>query len=392
MKLGIISSITYRKTAGGTNAFLRDFVKYSYSELQDIILVGITDDRKEMVNQWSYREIDGHKIPFLPFAYISSQDSIIPQRLKCMVGFFKRSFKLINDKAEIIYIHSPELVVPYVFFNRSMPLVYHMHGAFNPLTYSKYNWFRKKILTSFFDKTITYQILKRANTAVGINTDCLRLCRSVKQDSSVGCKKIPTSVDTRIFYPNRADHTLTFEGNKSHSTIIYVGRLGKAKGLSLLLEAFSIVVKNVNRTTLVIAGDGEEKNSLVKLSENFGLKDSVQFLGRKSHDSIPNLLNSADVFVMTSHAEGVPIALLEAMACGLPVVSVNTGGISEVIKDGENGYLIQTRDPSILAEKIIDALIKRKTLGKKAVTTINKYYSSEKVSRRLLRVLQDVSS
>jgi glycosyltransferase involved in cell wall biosynthesis len=136
--------------------------------------------------------------------------------------------------------------------------------------------------------------------------------------------------------------------------IIQVGRFYKEKGHIFSLQAFSILKKKVPGARLVFAGDGPLKSEIEKRSNDMGLGGSVQFLGAR--DDIPELLSSADIFWMPSLYEGLPIALLEAMACGVPVVAHAVGGLGALISNGENGMLVQSGDTMALAKSTLELL------------------------------------
>ena len=132
--------------------------------------------------------------------------------------------------------------------------------------------------------------------------------------------------------------------------ILSVGRLVHPKGHRYLLEAMPGVLKRFPHTVLVIAGDGPLRESLEAEAQTLQIEQSVRFAG--SRKDVPRLLRLADCFVMASLSEGLPVALLEAMWAGLPVIATNAEGIGEVIVDGENGLLVPTADSSALGQAI----------------------------------------
>jgi glycosyltransferase involved in cell wall biosynthesis len=151
---------------------------------------------------------------------------------------------------------------------------------------------------------------------------------------------------------------------KSHMTInadylvLTVGRLIALKGVDYLIRAMNHVIARYPTAKLVICGDGSEKSSLMELVSDLNLTDHVVFTGHIPHDAVAQCYHSADVFVLPSiridgFEEGLGVVLLEAMACGIPVIGSNTGGISSIIDDGCNGFLVAEKSPKDLAEKII---------------------------------------
>jgi len=137
--------------------------------------------------------------------------------------------------------------------------------------------------------------------------------------------------------------------------VLAVGRLTEEKGMDVLLRALPQVVKRFPGVRVRIAGDGDLRDQLMALSRRLGLDECVAFLGFRR--DVPALMAQADLMVMPSRWEGLPIALLEAVAAGLPVVASAVAGIPEVIADGETGWLVAPDDPEALAAAISDALL-----------------------------------
>jgi len=137
---------------------------------------------------------------------------------------------------------------------------------------------------------------------------------------------------------------------------ICVGRLSAAKGHPHLLRAVALLAAGMPRLVVLLVGDGEERASLEALARELGVAQHVRFLGFRS--DVAGLLAAADVFVLPSNWEGLPVALLEAMAAGLPAVATRVAGTVEVIADGA-GLLVPPQDPSALAAALRSLLTDR---------------------------------
>jgi len=134
--------------------------------------------------------------------------------------------------------------------------------------------------------------------------------------------------------------------------ILHVGSFYSVKGQDILLSA----LLNINiPIKLTLVGIGPELEKCLQYVQNHNLQERVYFRGQISHNKIVDLLRENDIFCMPSRSEGLPAAPLEAMACGLPVVGTNVGGMNEIIKDGFNGYLCKPDSSEDIAEKIITA-------------------------------------
>ena len=123
---------------------------------------------------------------------------------------------------------------------------------------------------------------------------------------------------------------------------------------SVLLEAADLVRKRIPNVRFLFVGQGPMEDQVKKRAWQMGLKDTVVFAGYRT--DVPQVLASLDVFALSSGWEGLSIALLEAMACGLPAVASRVGGVSEVIEDGKSGLLVPPDDPHSMADEIIRML------------------------------------
>lgn len=143
--------------------------------------------------------------------------------------------------------------------------------------------------------------------------------------------------------------------NNGIRKIITVGRLTKQKGHEFLLKAFKIVIQEINDLNLVILGEGEEKENLIKLADVLGIGDKVKFLGFKANPY--KYIAHSDVFVLSSLYEGFGNVILEAMACGVPVISTDCPyGPGEIIQDEINGLLVPPMDVHSMANAILKVL------------------------------------
>lgn len=133
---------------------------------------------------------------------------------------------------------------------------------------------------------------------------------------------------------------------------IHIARFNPVKDQANLLTAFALFVKKINlsstQVSLTMVGDGDLFSSLTALSKTLMLDDYVIFTGARN--DIPTLLKDADVFVLSSVAEGIPMTVLEAMASKLAIISTNVGGLPELVLPDKNGYLVEKQNSEALAE------------------------------------------
>jgi glycosyltransferase involved in cell wall biosynthesis len=148
------------------------------------------------------------------------------------------------------------------------------------------------------------------------------------------------------------DGNVSDEGSFSGQPVIgTVGHLHPDKGYATLIESTPAILAQLPKARVVIVGEGRERTRLQRLVGELGVSDHIFFLGERL--DVPNLLRQFDIFVFPSLREGMPNALLEAMAIGLPVVASAVGGILEVVSDGVNGLLVPPASPMSLADATV---------------------------------------
>ncbi len=173
--------------------------------------------------------------------------------------------------------------------------------------------------------------------------------------------------------------------------ILCVGRLTPAKGQHLLLEACALIKRSGRPFHLTLVGDGEDRKSLENLAAALGLSPMVTFAGALGQDEVMGHYREADLFVLPSFAEGIPVVLMEAMALGIPVVATRITGIPELIEDGRDGLLATPGSLGELADRL-HLLLEDKELGvelgRAAVNKVRERYDGEKNDAKLAELFE----
>jgi glycosyltransferase involved in cell wall biosynthesis len=142
-------------------------------------------------------------------------------------------------------------------------------------------------------------------------------------------------------------------GIKPEETVVgAVGRLSPQKDYPTLLRAFKEVKRSCPEAILLIAGDGYLRQNLEKLTNDLGIREQVKFLGYRSN--VLEVVSSFDIYALSSLWEGLPLAVLEAMAMGKPVVATKVPGTEEAVHEGDTGFLVPLKDDQALSQRIID--------------------------------------
>jgi len=220
-------------------------------------------------------------------------------------------------------------------------------------------------------------------------TACSEQHRDLAQETEpdLPIEAIPNGVDMSLFYPDSTIHR-----ENEAVRLICCGRLIKRKGQQYLIPAVAELKKRGLAVELLIVGTGDNEPALRRQVEESGLEDIVRFTGFVEWDNVPQLYQTSDIFVLPSYNEGMSIALLEAMATGLPVVVTDTGGTRELVNG--NGIVVPWADVGQLAQALSHLVASphlrehMSRLGRQIVLP----YGWEKVARRYLDTCRRISS
>jgi glycosyltransferase involved in cell wall biosynthesis len=214
--------------------------------------------------------------------------------------------------------------------------------------------------------------------------------------------KIPNSVDTSRYFPVKREEKSLLRKKlglpESATIVIYTGRLVSYKGLPLLLEVWKkIRVEHRNAKLLILGTGGMDIHNCEKelhaYAKSNGLEDSVRFAG--SVRNVADYLQASDIFAFPTENDAFPSSILEAMACGLALVTTPVGAIGSVIRDNENGLLTHPGNGQQLFEAL-DKLIRNKPLavrlGQAAVKSVHDRYSTEAVTGKYLAMFERLQS
>lgn len=188
---------------------------------------------------------------------------------------------------------------------------------------------------------------------------------------------VPNGVDLNPFRkPTQPRDRSEFGFKLDDIVLIYVGRIGPEKNLPFLLRSFAGAAQAYDNISLVIVGDGPERDNLQDRVRHMQLTERVQFTGMVAYKQLPGYLAMADAFVTSSVTEVHPLSVIEAMASGLPVLGIQSPGVGDTIQDGVNGFLVPDEDLASFTAKMIRLITddqKRKEMGQNASIASEKY-------------------
>ena len=210
---------------------------------------------------------------------------------------------------------------------------------------------------------------------------------------------VPMGVDLNHFQKTTEVDDLKKKLNLEGEVILSVGRLIDLKGTDYLIKALPKVKRRFPKAKVLIIGSGPRKSHLLYLSKDLQIEDSIVFIDQIPQTELIKYYSLADAFVMPSitnkmgETEGFGVVLLEAMACGIPVIGSDTGGIPDIIKDGETGLLVRQKDSQDLVKQIIRLLTDedlRKKMVRNAHDLIETQFSWEVIAKRFIEIYRHV--
>jgi len=225
-------------------------------------------------------------------------------------------------------------------------------GLRKKLVSTCHNWLGQSLAMRFY-AWLDKRILRNFDMVVGVSTEIVtELKKHVPQDRIM---RIGNGIDIRKYQKSGSrDEARRQLQIGSRRVIGFVGRLSPEKGIGYLLRAVHNLVKGGQDVCLLIVGDGEHAGRLKEEAQSLAIADRVIFTGNRS--DTPRLYAAMDVFVLPSLQEAFPMVILEAMACGVPVVATRVGDVAEIMEHGRTGLLVDPKDATALQTAINEML------------------------------------
>lgn len=248
-----------------------------------------------------------------------------------------------NQKFDILHTHGYRADVMGYLVARALnvPTISTCHGFIpNDRKLRIYNSIDRYLLR-YFNRVIAVSMsIRESLVGAGVK----------EKNISIIPNAVKTKIDASNFHEFRNRKRKLLGWNDEHFVCGYVGRLSEEKGLEYLIQAISHLSKNAMPVKLALIGDGTLRNGLERISKDLATSEHIAFLGFQ--ENVQDWLPSLDVFVLPSLMEGTPLALLEAMLCGIPIIATKVGGIPDVVETGKNGILVNPGR----SEELVDAI------------------------------------
>ena len=335
---------------GGSTTFLRTVVPH-LSLRFELLLVGFSAEDIPM--RQPVRGYLGDAV-FLPIDKIGRLRSLIPSRLHTLLSLFLFRRQIERFRPDIWYFHQVDAAVPLTSVQGFRCL--HLHGLTNPLAVSRFKLLRSPFFYKLFQ--IAYsRVEKNMDLIISVSHPSDKAEHELKIDRPEIVHVIPVAVDTELFKPGDKERARQRLGLPSAQVVLgYVGRIGEKKGLGKVARAMAFMVREGIDVRLLVVGDGEYAGELGTLVSGIGIADRVTFFGQVKYAQLPEYYSAMDVFVLASEAEGFPMCLVEAAACGLPMLATDVGAVATIIKPGRNGYLVNFDDQGQVASAVISVM------------------------------------
>jgi glycosyltransferase involved in cell wall biosynthesis len=355
-----------------------------------LALVGIcTDDTP--IGRWVQRELGGARYWFYGVGRrrISAAKSLVPARATEYLWLSRHREGVLSLGLRAAFLQAPEDLLVVARW-RLESLGYCFPGVTSPLATTRYRWARP--FARWFDAGL-FGALDRAD-AVFASADERAIdglvARSAGRLRRERVHALPTSYDSRVFASRPRELARRELGLASSCRLLVCnGRISQVKGWELLLEALQRLAPGDPQLTLAFVGDGEDRARLMAMAAKLRVADRVRVTGFLPPARVAQWLNAADLALVGSHTEGWSVAMLEALACGKPLVSTEVSGARQMIREAENGFIVRSRDPEEYAGAVRRALALQ---GAARVSLeLARHYALPELARRIGRVFKPLS-
>ena len=317
----------------------------------------------------------------------------------------------INENVKVIYLPFGTKLGYYLnvfalkkIISKEKPDLINAHYASGYGTLGRLSGFNKKLLnvwgSDVYDFPNESKVKKRiieknlkSYTAIASTSYCMaEETKKYLEDKSKEIFITPFGVDTKKF------KNLNIEKNKNELVIGIVKTLTENYGIEYLIRAIkelenTLDIENYKKIRLLIYGKGELKNKLEALTKELQIEDKVIFKGYISNEDVPKALNEMDIFVVPSINESFGVAVVEAMACEIPVIASSVGGLKEVIVDKETGYLVPKKDHKEIAKYLKKLILDknlRTSLGENGRKRVLENYNWDSNVKYMIKIYEEI--
>ncbi len=346
---------------GGIDTFLRGLIKWAPTELEFGLVGMTTAPRERPVGQWSRCRLGARGFDFYPVVAVADAGGRgrLPLSLRYTAATLRRLDSL-RSGFDVFDFHRPEPSLLFLEDTRPKNAYFHNDPQVIRLEASDNLWKRLPA---------AYELIERRAMAHFDSVWCVResgvqVLQQRFPAKADAIRFVPTWVDAEVFHPVddacrlalRAQAAQAHRIDASAQWIVSVGRLDTQKDPQLMFEAFARLCAQGRRLAWIVVGDGVLRAGLERRVAAAGLAAQVHFVGLRPPAEVAELLRAADVYALSSAYEGMPMALLEALGCGLPAAVTDVGEVRRVVQPGVNGAIAAGRDAQAYAATLASVL------------------------------------
>lgn len=322
--------------------------------------------------------------------YVSTTPLIGNKIEKCF--FFVKGLSifiiaLLVKKPKIIHIHTSSR---FSFFRKSFffliskilgkRVILHIHSGEFHLFYSE----RGKLQSRFIRK-----VLDSADKIVVLTEQWLKNIKKMTSNENISILYNP--VNCAVFNINRNGK---YHNHNKEKIVLFAGELCRKKGIYTIIQAIPSILTKYKKVKFILAGKGEIEK-VKKICKEMGIQNNVCLHGFVAGEKKIKVFAEADIYILPSYNEGLPVSVLEAMASGLPIITTPVGGIPEAVKNGINGFLIEPGNSEMLADKILKLLKDdelRKNMGRKSLKIVKEKFDINIIDEQLSNIYEEFLS
>lgn len=368
---------------GGIDTFIRGIIKWSPADIEFSLIGMTTDPVSRPVARWTRCSLGSGEFDFFPVVPVVASGNRLRMPLSLRYTLATAlAHKKVRRKFDIFEFHRVE---PGLLFRADpRPKNAFFHQNMSVIRTKKADILWKHLPATY--EAIEHRIMAELASAWCVREDGVSTLQTRYPAQAETIRFIPTWVDTDVFFPLAAEARAAqrkkiaakFNIDPAMSWIVSVGRLDMQKNPALLLAAFARLVSAGRSVALLLIGDGPLRPGLESRVMREGMSARVSFLGLRGQDEIAAILAASDVFALASAYEGMSMAVLEALGCGLPVAATDVGEVRKTVFPGMNGALAEDHSVEGFAaclEDVLDHLDHYR--GEPAIRSVRAFHPAE---------------
>ena len=367
---------------GGIDTFIRGLIDWAPDDIHFSLVGMTTDPQKRPAGQWTTCMLKRKSFDFFPLFvnHDPHQQPRFPGTLRYMLMLLPNLHRCRFDVQDS---HRIEIFFPFFFARAPKNVFLHQNMDVINSPESDIRWKHFPWLYYQLEKLI----LKRISSIFVVREDAVIAYRKRYPEIAQRFNFTPTWMDPDTFFPlsseqRQVERIRLFSGfgvKENTRVLIFVGRLDKQKNPLMLLSAFQRVCREHENLHLLMVGDGVLRQEVSATITELGLQEHVTLTGLLGVKDVAEYLRAADLFVLSSNYEGMPMCVLEALGSGLPVASTAVGEVGRVVQTGVNGSLAPEISATAMADAIKDCLLHLSHYRGSPCTQVASHFVPEKV-------------